>query len=82
MLTPTDERVLDYPSSHFRLAWDLSCSSFAWRQVLYERFFSGDPWRLALTRYQNYPRKGELKERVWDFLNRTAEWDAKFNKAK
>lgn len=64
----------------FRLAWDLSCSSFAGRQTLYERFFSGDPWRLAMTRYQNYPRKGELKERVWDFLVRTTEWDVKFNK--
>jgi len=25
----------------FRLAWDLACSSFAGRQVLYERFFAG-----------------------------------------
>ena len=27
----------------FRLAWDVTCSSFAGRQTLYERFFSGDP---------------------------------------
>jgi aromatic ring hydroxylase len=62
------------------LTWDLSCSSFAGRQTLYERFFSGDPWRLAITRYNAYPRKEEFKQRVWNFLSRTAEWDAKFNK--
>ena len=28
----------------FRLAWDLACSSFGGRQVLYERFFAGDPY--------------------------------------
>jgi len=59
----------------FRLAWDVACSSFAGRQALYERFFSGDPWRLAISRYQSYPLKEELKQRVWDFLERTAEWD-------
>jgi 4-hydroxyphenylacetate 3-monooxygenase len=31
----------------FRLAWDASLSSFASRQVLYERFFFGDPVRMA-----------------------------------
>jgi 4-hydroxyphenylacetate 3-monooxygenase len=59
----------------FRIAWDVSCSSFAGRQTLYERYFSGDPWRLAMLRYQNYPRQQELKQRVWDFAQRTAEWD-------
>jgi 4-hydroxyphenylacetate 3-monooxygenase len=61
----------------FRIAWDLSCSSFAGRQTLYERYFSGDPWRLGMLRYQNYPRQKELKERVWDFARRTEEWDAR-----
>lgn len=61
----------------FRIAWDLSCSSFAGRQTLYERYFSGDPWRLAMLRYQNYPLQGELKQRVWEFAKRTAEWDAR-----
>ena len=31
----------------FRLAWDASLSAFATRQVLYERFFFGDPVRMA-----------------------------------
>ncbi|HEY6926290.1 MAG TPA: 4-hydroxyphenylacetate 3-hydroxylase C-terminal domain-containing protein, partial [Steroidobacteraceae bacterium] len=31
----------------FRLAWDASISAFAGRQVLYERFFFGDPVRMA-----------------------------------
>ena len=31
----------------FRLAWDASISAFATRQVLYERFFFGDPVRTA-----------------------------------
>lgn len=60
----------------FRIAWDVSCSSFAGRQTLYERYFSGDPWRICMMRYQNYPRQKELKDRVWDFAKRTAEWDS------
>jgi len=31
----------------FRLAWDASLSAFGGRQVLYERFFFGDPVRMA-----------------------------------
>jgi 4-hydroxyphenylacetate 3-monooxygenase len=31
----------------FRLAWDASISAFGSRQVLYERFFFGDPVRMA-----------------------------------
>ena len=31
----------------FRLAWDVSMSAFGSRQVLYERFFFGDPVRMA-----------------------------------
>lgn len=31
----------------FRLAWDTSISAFGSRQVLYERFFFGDPVRMA-----------------------------------
>jgi 4-hydroxyphenylacetate 3-monooxygenase len=31
----------------FRLAWDAAISAFAGRQVLYERFFFGDPVRMA-----------------------------------
>ncbi|HTV76636.1 MAG TPA: 4-hydroxyphenylacetate 3-monooxygenase, oxygenase component [Steroidobacteraceae bacterium] len=31
----------------FRLAWDVAASAFGSRQVLYERFFFGDPVRMA-----------------------------------
>jgi 4-hydroxyphenylacetate 3-monooxygenase len=31
----------------FKLAWDTAISAFAGRQVLYERFFFGDPVRMA-----------------------------------
>ena len=31
----------------FRLAWDVAISAFGTRQVLYERFFFGDPVRMA-----------------------------------
>jgi 4-hydroxyphenylacetate 3-monooxygenase oxygenase component len=58
-----------------RLAWDASCSSYAGRQSLYERFFSGDPLRNAAARTQNYQRANELKSRVWDFIARNPEWD-------
>ena len=30
-----------------KLAWDVALSAFAGRQVLYERFFFGDPVRMA-----------------------------------
>jgi 4-hydroxyphenylacetate 3-monooxygenase oxygenase component len=58
-----------------RLAWDASCSGFAGRQVLYERFFSGDPWRSAITRAETYANASTLKARVWNFLDRSAAWD-------
>ncbi len=61
----------------FRIAWDVSCSSFAGRQTLYERYFSGDPWRLGMIRFQGYPRQEELKRRVWEFAERTAQKDLK-----
>jgi len=51
----------------FRLAWDIAGSSFGSRQVLYERFFAGDP--LTRARFVNgiYP-KAEVMERVRAFL--------------
>ena len=52
----------------FRLAWDVACSAFGGRQVLYERFFGGDPTRNALLLYQSYNRDG-AKQRVLDFLH-------------
>ena len=52
----------------FRLAWDVACSAFGGRQVLYERFFGGDPTRNALLLYRSYDRDGAV-ERVLDFLH-------------
>jgi len=51
----------------FRLAWDLTMSSFGTRQTLYERFFFGDPVRLSSLLYQSYQRE-HLVQRVEDFL--------------
>lgn len=56
----------------FRLAWDMACSAFAGRQVLYERFFAGDPLNRAQFLYSIYP-KGPLMERVREFLARGEE---------
>jgi 4-hydroxyphenylacetate 3-monooxygenase len=40
----------------FRLAFDAAISTFAGRQQLYERYYSGDPVRLAATLYSIYER--------------------------
>jgi 4-hydroxyphenylacetate 3-monooxygenase len=40
----------------FRLAFDAAVSSFSGRQQLYERYYSGDPVRLAGTLYNMYDR--------------------------
>lgn len=53
----------------FRLAWELSSSAFSGRQVLYERFGGGDPWRLGLARFKSHPRKAAAMERVAPFLS-------------
>ena len=53
----------------FRLAWDLTMSSFGTRQTLYERYFFGDPVRLASNLYQSYDRE-HLVKRVEDFLGK------------
>ncbi|QCJ42654.1 4-hydroxyphenylacetate 3-monooxygenase, oxygenase component [Bacillus sp. S3] len=45
-----DERV-----KLFRLAWDLTMSSFGTRQTQYERYFFGDPVQLASNLYRHYP---------------------------
>nr|WP_106783327.1 4-hydroxyphenylacetate 3-monooxygenase, oxygenase component [Lysinibacillus timonensis] len=41
----------------FRLAWDLTMSSFGTRQTQYERYFFGDPVRIASDLYKTYPKK-------------------------
>ena len=53
----------------FRLAWDIACSSFGGRQELYERFFFGDPVRMAGALYSGYD-KAPLMERIRQFLDR------------
>jgi 4-hydroxyphenylacetate 3-monooxygenase len=65
--TPARERV-----KLFRLAWDIACSAFSGRQVLYERFFAGDPLSRAQFLYKIYP-KDRLMERIWEFLGRDAD---------
>src|SRR5215831_15726672 len=56
----------------FRLAWDIACSAFGGRQVLYERFFFGDPVRMASALYGIYDKE-PLMERVRQFLAREDE---------
>jgi 4-hydroxyphenylacetate 3-monooxygenase len=53
----------------FHLAWDIACSSFGQRQVLYERFFASDPLTRARALASTYPKK-EVTDRVLEFLNR------------
>ena len=53
----------------FRLGWDVACSSFGGRQELYERFFFGDPVRMASTLYLTYDKQ-PLMDRVAAFLAR------------
>jgi 4-hydroxyphenylacetate 3-monooxygenase len=56
----------------FRLAWDMACSSFAGRQVLYERYFAGDFFRNRATRYLMYDKE-PARARVRAFLQREAQ---------
>ncbi|CDO05150.1 4-hydroxyphenylacetate 3-monooxygenase oxygenase component [Oceanobacillus picturae] len=52
----------------FRLAWDLTMSSFGTRQTQYERYFFGDPIRLSGRLYNAYPLDDYVKE-VRNFLD-------------
>lgn len=45
----------------FRLAWDLTMSAFGTRQTQYERYFFGDPIRLASDLYETYPKESYIK---------------------
>jgi 4-hydroxyphenylacetate 3-monooxygenase len=54
----------------FRLAWDIACSSFGGRQVLYERYFAGDVYRNPANHY-NLHDKQPYRDMVEKFLNRT-----------
>ncbi len=61
-----DERV-----RLFRLAWDLTGTSFGSRQALYERFFNGDVVRLRQGRFKSYDY-GKAVGMVERFLQRVA----------
>ena len=54
----------------YRLAWDVCMSSFGSRQTLYERFFFGDPIRMASNLYNGYDKQKQV-ESVKEFLNRS-----------
>jgi 4-hydroxyphenylacetate 3-monooxygenase len=56
----------------FRLAWDTAISAFGNRQVLYERFFFGDPVRMAGMVFKNHDRT-EYMDRVKEFLKQPTE---------
>jgi 4-hydroxyphenylacetate 3-monooxygenase len=51
----------------FRLAWDTAVSSFGSRQVLYERFFFGDPVRMAGALFNTYDKQPYM-DRVQAFI--------------
>ena len=53
----------------FRLAWDMSMSSFAGRQTLYERYFFGDPVRMHSALYEVFDKQPYV-ERIHAFLER------------
>lgn len=53
----------------FRLGWDVACSAFGGRQELYERFFFGDPVRMASALYLGYDTR-PLMDRIGAFLDR------------
>lgn len=52
----------------FRLAWDLTMSSFGTRQTQYERYFFGDPIRLSSNLYRNYLKDQHVID-ICKFLN-------------
>ncbi len=56
----------------YRLAWDVCISTFGSRQTLYERFFFGDPIRMASALYNGYDKQ-EYVDRVKEFLERSEE---------
>jgi 4-hydroxyphenylacetate 3-monooxygenase len=53
----------------FRLAWDTTLSAFGTRQLMYERFFFGDPVRMAGAAFNSHDRT-KYMDRVRAFLAR------------
>ncbi|HKW04788.1 MAG TPA: 4-hydroxyphenylacetate 3-monooxygenase, oxygenase component [Nitrososphaerales archaeon] len=62
--TTADEKI-----RLFRLAWEIAGSSFGSRQELYERFFFGDPVRMAGALY-NWYDKEPYKRKIIEFLHK------------
>ncbi len=56
----------------FRLAWDTAVSAFAARQTLYERYFFGDPVRMAGVLVRAHDMSPYM-DKVREFLARTEE---------
>lgn len=54
----------------YRLAWDTAISAFGGRQILYERFFFGDPAQMA-SRLFREKDCSEAMNRVKAFLVRS-----------
>ena len=52
----------------FHLAWDAACSAFGGRQLLYERYFAGDPVRNAMMLSTSYDSEPMIR-RVQEFLD-------------
>jgi 4-hydroxyphenylacetate 3-monooxygenase len=80
-LAPTIERYFQAARADarqrirlFRLAWDAALSAFGSRQVLYERFFFGDPVRMAGAMFNSHDRTPYM-ERVRAFLDRAEQED-------
>ena len=59
-----------------RLAYDASISAFAGRQQLYERYYTGDPVRLAGAFIGGYAGQDALVQRIEDFLTKLPEISA------
>ncbi|ADV67529.1 4-hydroxyphenylacetate 3-monooxygenase, oxygenase component [Deinococcus maricopensis] len=53
----------------FRLAWDMTLSSFGARQNLYEKHFFGDPIRMSSALYESYDKQPYV-DRISAFLKR------------
>jgi anthranilate 3-monooxygenase (FAD)/4-hydroxyphenylacetate 3-monooxygenase len=64
---PTEERI-----RLFRLAWDLCGDAFGMRQLQYERYYAGDPYRAMALNYVTYDSSkcDDLVEGALDLADR------------
>jgi anthranilate 3-monooxygenase (FAD)/4-hydroxyphenylacetate 3-monooxygenase len=64
---PTEERIKLY-----RLAWDLCGDAFGMRQLQYERYYAGDPYRAMAMNYATFDSRtcDDLVERALDLADR------------